>query len=96
MQKQILEIAIQELKEGILYYESKEKGLGFRLKDEVDNKLDWLLNNPNILRIREDGYRRINLDTFPYYIAYSVYDNILWILAIVHTHSKPKKWLKRL
>ena len=96
MKKIILDVAIGELKNGILYYENLEKGLGIRLKNEIDNKVNWLQKNPEILHIREDGYRRINLDAFPYYIAYAIYNDVLWILAIVHTHSKPKNWIKRL
>ena len=96
MKKIILEIATDELKDAILYYENLERGLGIRLRNEVDHKVNWLQGNPEILHIREDGYRRINLDAFPYYIAYAIYKDVLWILAIVHTRSKPKNWLKRL
>jgi len=41
------------------------------------------------------GYRRVNLKTFPYYIAYIVREDTLWILAIAHSHSKPEYWILR-
>jgi hypothetical protein len=41
------------------------------------------------------GYRRVNLRTFPYYIAYIVHENTLWILAVAHSHRKPEYWIER-
>ena len=96
MEKRILEVALNELKTGIRYYEKKEKGLGFKLKREFEDKVKWLQDNPKILSIREEGYRRLNLKIFPYYIAYAIRNDILWILAIAHSHSIPKQWSKRI
>jgi len=41
------------------------------------------------------GYRRVNLRIFPYYIAYIIRSNGLWILAIAHTHRRPEYWIER-
>jgi hypothetical protein len=32
---------------------------------------------------------------FPYYIAYIVRGNVLWILAIAHSHRRPDYWIDR-
>jgi hypothetical protein len=31
----------------------------------------------------------------PYYIAYIIRSNGLWILAIAHSHRQPKYWIER-
>jgi len=95
MKKIILQQAFEELNNAIAYYEEQQAGLGLRLKDEVDQHVNWILGNSTIPRIRRGGYRRVNLKVFPYYIAYIIREDILWILAIAHIHRKPEYWIKR-
>uniref|UniRef100_Q3ATX6 Plasmid stabilization system protein n=1 Tax=Chlorobium chlorochromatii (strain CaD3) TaxID=340177 RepID=Q3ATX6_CHLCH len=95
MKKIILRQAFNELNDAIAYYEEQQPGLGVKMKDEVDQHVHWILNHPLIPRLRHGGYRRVNLKVFPYYIAYLVHQETLWILAIAHTHRKPKYWIKR-
>lgn len=95
MNKIILQQAFKELNDAIAYYEEKQSGLGLRLKDEVDQHVSWILKNSTIPRIRRGGYRRVNLKVFPYYIAYIIREDTLWILSIAHSHSKPEYWIKR-
>lgn len=95
MKKIILQQAFDELNDAIAYYEEQQAGLGLRLKDEVDQHVRWILDNPDVPMIRRGGYRRVNLKTFPYYIAYIIRENILWILAVANGHSKPEYWIER-
>jgi hypothetical protein len=37
----------------------------------------------------------VNLHFFPYYIAYIIRSNDLWILAIAHSHRLPEYWIER-
>ena len=75
MNKKILQQAFEELNDAIGYYENQQLGLGFRLKDEIDQNVNWILRNPTVAQIRKGGYRRINLKVFPYYIAYIIRDD---------------------
>ena len=95
MKKIILQQAFKELNDAIEYYEEQQAGLGLRLKEEIEEHVSWILNNPTVPRIRRGGYRRVNLKVFPYYIAYVVHEETLWILAIAHSHRKPIYWIKR-
>ena len=79
----------------IVYYEEQQAGLGLRLKDEVDQHVNWILGNSSVPQIRKGGYRRVNLKVFPYYIAYIIREDTLWILAIAHAHRNPEYWVKR-
>ena len=51
--------------------------------------------NAAIPRLRKGGYRRVNLKVFPFYIAYIIREDTLWIIAIAHSHRKPEYWIKR-
>ncbi len=95
MKKIILQQAFNELDGAVSYYEEQQAGLGLRLMDEFDRHVIWILSNPTVPRIRRGGYRRVNLKTFPYYIAYVVREDILWILAMTHGHRKPEYWIER-
>ncbi|MFP4030522.1 MAG: type II toxin-antitoxin system RelE/ParE family toxin [Desulfococcaceae bacterium] len=91
----VLGEAFQELAEAIAYYEGREPGLGRKLKEEVDRHVHWIIGNPDVPRTRAGGYRRVNLKVFPYYIAYLVHENQLWILAIANGRKKPMYWIDR-
>jgi len=95
MKKIILQQAFEELNDAISYYEEQQAGLGVRLKDEIDRHVSWILDNPAVPRIRRGGYRRVNLKAFPYYIAYTIRKDTLWILALAHNHRKPEYWIGR-
>ena len=95
MKKVFLRQALDEFNDAIEYYEEKQAGLGLRFKDEVVRHVKWILENSLVPRLREGGYRRVNLRVFPYNIAYIVRENTLWILAIAHNHRKPEYWINR-
>ena len=95
MKVHVLEEAATELIEAIEYYEDLEAGLVVRLKLEVPEHLAIIAAAPDRLRQRPRGYRRINLRIFPYYVAYFLDGEILWIVAIAHAHRRPEYWRKR-
>ena len=95
MKEIILQQAFEELCDAIAYYEGKQAGLGLRLKEEIDQHVIWILDNSTVPQIRNGKYRRVNLKIFPYYIAYAIREDTLWIIAIAHTHRKPDFWIER-
>ncbi len=84
-----------ELQDAAAYYEKLQAGLGRRLWHEADEHILWVAQNPEVPRLRAGGYRRVNLRVFPYYIAYIIRGEVLWILAIAHTHRRPNYWIER-
>lgn len=92
---QILDEAAAEFADGIARYESIEPGLGVRLKLEVKSVIGWIANQPELPRVRLQGYRRVNLKVFPYYIAYILRADAIWVLAIAHSARLPEYWINR-
>jgi hypothetical protein len=86
--------AKSELMDAIDYYEGESSGLGHRFWDEVDAHITWIAENHQIPRLRDGGYRRVNLKIFPYYVSL-VRDPVIWMLAIAHGHSRPEYWIDR-
>ena len=91
----ILEEAESELDDAISRYESIEPGLGIRLKDEAKAVISRIAENPESPRTRPNDYRRVNFRIFPYYIAYIIHDQTIWILAIPHQARRPEYWIER-
>ena len=90
-----LEDAEREFVASVAYYESREPGLGSRFRDEVETVMDWILRFPEVPRVRQKGYRRVNLRTFPHYVAYVIRGDLIWVVAIAHGHQRPEYWIKR-
>ena len=92
-----IEVLLQarwELYDAVDYYERQAQGLGQRLWDEVDQHIEWIAKYSKVPVLREGGFRRVNLKTFPYYIAYITLDCV-WILAIAHSHAQPNYFVDR-
>jgi len=89
--------ARDDLFEAAEYYESKEKGLGFRMRDEVARSLTTVATAPYLWREREAGYRRVNCPVFPYYVAYAIRDErkmtrrqrVRWLPLVRVSNNKP-------
>lgn len=95
MQTRIVAEAEFELGAAIGHYEEIEPGLGLRLKDEARAAMAWIGEHPTLPRIRPQGYRRVNLKVFRYYVAYAVLNDTIWVLAIAHGHRRPEFWIAR-
>ena len=65
MEKFFFQQTFDELNDAIAYYEEQQSGLGLRLKEEVEQHIDWILDYSAVPRIRSGGYRRVNLNVFP-------------------------------
>ncbi len=95
MNLRVLDEAAAELAAAIARYESIESGLGVRLKEEVKSATDWISVHPELPRVRSQGHRRLNLRIFPYYIAFLVHEEEIWVLAVAHPAKLPEYWITR-
>jgi hypothetical protein len=76
-------------------YERIEAGLGLKFYKHGLDSFDWIVANPNLPRLRKN-YRRVNLQVFPFYIAYSIEGDLLWVLAVARGSRRPGYWKDRL
>ena len=87
--------AREEIAEAAIYYEGQQSGLGSEYTEEVYAFVRMVAIAPEQPRLRPRGYRRVNLDRFPYYIAYSIETEVVLILAVGHGARRPEYWIKR-
>ncbi|HEY2572702.1 MAG TPA: type II toxin-antitoxin system RelE/ParE family toxin [Verrucomicrobiaceae bacterium] len=91
----ILPEALVELESAMRYYRAIAPDLGGNLRSEFEARVRWAMENPSMLRLRDGGYRRVNLARFPYYIPYIVREDTMWILAFAHALRAPEYWMGR-
>ena len=72
MNPELISEAEKEFVEAVIWYESREPGLGKRFRDEIAYVLNHIVENPLLWRERPGGYRRVNCPVFPYYIPYFI------------------------
>jgi toxin ParE1/3/4 len=92
---EILQAAEDELNAAVAYFEDIETGLGIRLKDEARAVIPWIARNPEAPRLQAKGYRRVNLKIFQHYVAYFIWANTIWVVAVAHGRRRPEYWLER-
>jgi hypothetical protein len=77
------------------WYESERSGLGVEFLRDLNVLLDRIEANPFQFPIVHEETRRGMLGRFPYGVFFTVTDEQLLVLAIVHLHRHPDTWKRR-
>ena len=96
MRVRLLAPAEEELLEAAAYYESRVPTLGANFLDIIDAAVMEIGEHPQRWPEVEPGVRRRIVRRFPYTIIYTVGNNEVCILAIMHHKQKPRYWVHRL
>jgi len=67
------------------WYETQHPGLGQRFVSAVQSADKLLLANPLHYSVRFADVRRLNLTDFPYAIFFFLHDDMIVVLAVLHT-----------
>ncbi|MGQ1948839.1 type II toxin-antitoxin system RelE/ParE family toxin, partial [Geofilum sp. OHC36d9] len=95
MYKLIIEpFAEEDAKDAANWYNEKRESLGNEFLLAVEAALNAIQRNPNHYQVIYKGLKRALTVRFPYGIFFTVEENIIYVLAIVHTSRSPKVWKK--
>ena len=78
------------------WYEIEEPGLGYDFLGQLRSCYERLLRTPYAYQELRSGVRRALTKQFPYAVYFSIEDNTVLILAVVHTARDPAEWQLRL
>ena len=78
------------------FYDARRAGLGAAFTLEVEAAIDRILQSPKSWRVVEQDVRRCLTHTFPYGILYTIEEDLILIVAIMHLHRRPGYWRDRL
>jgi len=87
--------ALAEFEHATRYYETRQRGLGYRFASTVFNAIDDIIVVPEQWPFLEPPVRRRLTRIFPYAILYTVMDNHILIIAVMHCHQHPGYWKRR-
>ena len=87
--------AEEELLYAVDYYEECSPGLGTDFSFEVYAAVKQIIAHPEAWMVLDGDIRRILLKRFPYGLLYSLIDDEIYILAVMHLRRDPDYWRQR-
>ena len=88
--------AIQEAGDAAAYYEACRVGLGVAFHAALKDAVTQIRLHPLLWRCIGKRFRRCLLKSFPYAIIYAIFEDTVYIVAVMHLHRKPGYWRRRL
>lgn len=87
--------ADQEFLDAIDYYEAQQAGLGEDYHAEIMATVARIAKSPGVWPFIENDIRRCLTHRFPYGVLYSVGEDQIYILAVMHLRKRPGYWKHR-
>jgi ParE toxin of type II toxin-antitoxin system, parDE len=90
--KVISEFAKQDVKENVLWYNSKKKGLGKNFASEIRKTVNYISEFPLAFPIKYDQIRVAVVSVFPYTVHYyfDKSNNTVFISCVFHDANNPE------
>lgn len=86
-----------EYLESIVYYESKQAGLGASYLAEFERTMSDACGAPHRYPIeKHPDVRRIRMNRFPFAVLFRESSGTVQVLAVAHNRRRPQYWLGRL
>lgn len=84
-----------ELSEASVHYFFEEPGLEERFIDYVMLAINKIQKNPLLPREFDPPFRKVNTEVFPYQVIYTIHEDTIWIVALMHQSREPGYWKDR-
>lgn len=84
-----------DIEESALWYEHRSVGLGLVFLQEIEEKIFTIKQNPNLFEIKYKQIHQAFLYRFPFSIHYIIDEEIIFVLAILHTNRNPEIMIQR-
>ena len=78
------------------WYERERPGLGLDFLDELRAAYGRIVDGPLKYPQLRSNIRRALLKRFPYAVFFAVEDEIIVVLAVLHTSRDPAEWQRRI
>lgn len=87
--------ALSEYAEAVQYYGEQRAETAQEFINEIENAVYRIRESPERYAVIDEDIRRCMTRKFPYGILYSIEQNSILILAIMHCSREPKYWKNR-
>lgn len=95
MKLKLLTAARTDVADAIEHYNVQEPGLGAEFATEVRKTIERTLQYPNAWTSVSQRVRRCQVNRFPYAVFYSLKNDRVVVIAVLHNHREPRTWQTR-
>ena len=85
-----------EFRRAARHYYEKSPSLGAAFYSEIERAIPGIVGDPLLYRVINKDVRRCLARRFPYAILYTIEDNYVLILAVMHCSREPSYWKHRI
>ena len=96
MKLKLLTAAQTDVASAIAYYDSEKPDLGADFATEVRKTVERILQYPKAWATVSERIRRCQVNRFPYSVFYSLKEDVVVVVAVLHNHREPRTWQTRL
>jgi toxin ParE1/3/4 len=87
--------ALEEYRQAVLWYASREQQAALHFVASIEEAIKRVVDAPTRWRIIDEDIRRCLTRVFPYAILYTIEDDSILIVAIMHCSREPGYWKAR-
>ena len=84
-----------EYRDAAVFYEAARPGMGAAFTREIESVISLVCEAPDRWRLFEQDVRRCLTRRFPYAVLYTIEDDYILIVAVMHGSRKPGYWKDR-
>ena len=84
-----------DIAEAFEWYEQRSGGLGTEFLRAVDVTFATIARTPQLFPKLHKDVRRARLRRFPYGVFFMEQSEVISVLAVLHAHRDPRRWLAR-
>ena len=89
--------ALTDIEQAARWYEERASGLGTKFERETLETIDSLSLHPHYrIRHKRWNIRWKLLSTFPYRVVFQMKDDLVTVIAVIHSARQDRNWLRRL
>ena len=88
--------ALTEYSEAVQFYAETEIKIAQDFINAVEDAIFRIIESPKRYPVTNEDIRRCLIRKFPYAILYSIEDEYILIVAVMHCSRKPKYWQERI
>lgn len=88
--------ALEEYRQAALWYAEHGSEVALKFVGAVENAIARIVEAPTRWRLVDEGVRRCLTRVFPFGILYTIEDDFLLIVAVMHFSRVPGYWKSRI
>jgi plasmid stabilization system protein ParE len=88
--------ALEEYRQATLWYAEREPEVALKFIASVENAIARIIKAPTLWRLVDEDVRRCLTRVFPFGILYTIEDDFLLIVAVMHFSREPGYWKSRI